>query len=222
MNIQGFENTALALPETIQHTQLNIYDLYRGIQNKKQKRTTTYNIVLHKCHAYIKRAAEAELFNILFVVPKFIIGVPLYDINHCTAYIINQLRGNGFVVVYYYPQTIYISWDIHEVRKGKESASASASASSNSHSSSLSQKPTATVKASYNDDMIPHDPVAEIIQPMYSPPSWDTRPNIPPMNYSDIIAPPQIANQGPSLGKPPFSQYMSKFKPNGKFVLNLR
>jgi hypothetical protein len=218
--MQGLDNTTLALPDSIQHTQLNIYDLYRGIQNKKLKRNATYNAVLHKCHAYIKRAAESELFNILFVVPEFLIGVPLFDINHCTAYVINQLRSNGFVVSYYYPRTLYISWDIHEVRKEKESAAAAASSSSSSSSASASA--SASAKHSNKDDLKPIDPVPEIVQPMYMPPAWDTRPSISPMNYNDVIAPPQTANLNSTLGRPPFSQYMSKFKPNGKFVLNLR
>jgi len=211
---------ALALPDTVQqHTQLNIYDLYRGIQHKKQKRNATYNAVLHKCHAYIKKAADAELFTALYVVPEFVIGVPLYDINHCTAYIITQLRANGFIVIYYYPRTLYISWDVHELSNRK-------AAPADKPPPSQQQLPMS-------------DPVAEIIQPVYQAPQWDPRPAIPQAKYSDLVLPPpQTANTSTSLGRSfsqtqtqqmqmqtqtqqPFAQYMTKFKPSGKFVMNL-
>ena len=203
--MSGYDNMALALPNAPQ-SQLNIYDLYRGIQNKKMKRNMTYNAVLQKCHIHIKRAADAELFMTMFVVPEFIVGAPLYDINHCTAYIISQLRANGFVVNYYYPRALYISWDIHENKEVKDKP--------------VTKTVTKTVT-----------PEFEITQPVYKVPEWDPRPNIAPTVYSEPIRLPQMANTTPDLGgsKPfgamngrtPFSQYITKFKPSGKFVLNL-
>jgi hypothetical protein len=39
-----------------------------------------------------------------------IIGVPRYDHGGCTAYIIDKLRDNGFVVHYTHPNLLFISW----------------------------------------------------------------------------------------------------------------
>jgi hypothetical protein len=48
---------------------------------------------------------------------------------------------------------------------------------------------------------------------MYQKPEWDARPAIPPV-YSDLVmSPPQTANKT--------SAFTTKFKPSGKFVLNL-
>lgn len=216
--MSGYDNMALALPSAPQ-SQLNIYDLYRGIQNKKMKRNITYNAVLQKCHTHIKRAADAELFMTMFVVPEFIVGAPLFDINHCTAYVISQLRANGFVVNYYYPRALYISWDIHEKKDDADKAAPA---------------PAAAARKPKMHSM----PEFEITQPSYKVPDWDPRPNIEPSLYSDsIIPPPQMANSTPNLGgskqqpaagvfgtmggRTPFSQYITKFKPSGKFVLNL-
>ena len=39
-----------------------------------------------------------------------IIGIPRYDVAACTAYLIDKLRDNGFVVRYTHPNLLFISW----------------------------------------------------------------------------------------------------------------
>jgi hypothetical protein len=39
-----------------------------------------------------------------------IIGVPKYDQGACIAYILDQLKENGFNIKYIHPNTIFISW----------------------------------------------------------------------------------------------------------------
>ena len=43
-------------------------------------------------------------------MPETIIGVPKYDYGACTAYIIDQLKENGFMVKYTHPNLLLISW----------------------------------------------------------------------------------------------------------------
>ena len=43
-------------------------------------------------------------------MPETIIGVPKYDFGACTAYVIDQLRENGFMVNYTHPNLLLISW----------------------------------------------------------------------------------------------------------------
>jgi hypothetical protein len=38
------------------------------------------------------------------------IGVPRYDHGACTAYLIDKLKDNGFVVKYTHPNLLFISW----------------------------------------------------------------------------------------------------------------
>ena len=38
------------------------------------------------------------------------IGVPKYDVSACIAYIIDQLKQNGFMIKYTHPNLIFISW----------------------------------------------------------------------------------------------------------------
>ena len=39
------------------------------------------------------------------------IGIPKYDHRDCTAYIINQLQENGFIIRYIHPNLLFISWN---------------------------------------------------------------------------------------------------------------
>jgi hypothetical protein len=45
-----------------------------------------------------------------YVMPEMILGVPKYDHRDCTAYVIEKLRDNGFIVRYTHPNLLFISW----------------------------------------------------------------------------------------------------------------
>jgi hypothetical protein len=45
-----------------------------------------------------------------YVMPEMILGVPKYDHRDCTAYVIEKLRENGFIVRYTHPNLLFISW----------------------------------------------------------------------------------------------------------------
>ena len=46
-----------------------------------------------------------------YVMPEVLIGIPKYDYRECTAYIINKLQSNGFIVRYTHPNLLFISWN---------------------------------------------------------------------------------------------------------------
>lgn len=99
---------------------LNIYDLYRDINEKKDRKNISYNEILYKIHNKIKKAAEKEKYKLVYEIPEVVFGLPSYDLNMCIAYIMKQLRSNGFLVKYYFPKILYISWDPREIRDYKK------------------------------------------------------------------------------------------------------
>lgn len=90
--------------------QLNIFELQNSINRKKEHRNSIYEKVLAKCHAKIKTAADKELYETLFDVPSYVVGLPLYNINNCLQFITNHLENNGFKVTYFFPKLLQISW----------------------------------------------------------------------------------------------------------------
>lgn len=89
---------------------LNIFELQNTISRKKQHRTNIYESVLHKCHIKIKSAANQERYECIFDVPNYVVGLPLFNINECIDFILNQLTDNGFKVYYHFPKLLHITW----------------------------------------------------------------------------------------------------------------
>lgn len=89
---------------------LNIFDLNKKRDERELKKYLTYNEVLTRCHARIQFAADKGNTDCVYMVPKFVVGLPTYDIIKCAEYMVDNLRRNGFYVGYTYPNHIYISW----------------------------------------------------------------------------------------------------------------
>ena len=96
---------------------LNIYELHDEINNKKKKRTKSFDKVLEICHQKIINASKKELIKVFFDVPDFVIGLPVYNLTDCIQYIIKSLEENGFIIQYYFPKLLYISWDLKEINQ---------------------------------------------------------------------------------------------------------
>lgn len=99
---------------------LNIFDLHSIINKKNEIKYECYDFILEKIHKKIVQACENKKTICCYEVPDFIIGFPLINLNECIIYLIDALKKNGFIVQYFLPNIIYISWDINDVEKTKE------------------------------------------------------------------------------------------------------
>lgn len=98
---------------------LNIFELHRTIHEKKQRKHECYEKVLEICHKKITIAAENKKLRCMIEVPEYIYGYPLYNLNDCINFIVNHMQKNGFLVTYYFPKILYVSWDFEEMKKPK-------------------------------------------------------------------------------------------------------
>ena len=91
---------------------INLDDLYEKKKQHDLNTISTYNRILNRIHSKIKVVSRQNFTNqcCWFVVPEIIIGVPRYDHSACTAYIIDKLRDNGFIIRYTHPNLLFISW----------------------------------------------------------------------------------------------------------------
>lgn len=81
---------------------------------KKQKerdllRLKTYKKVYKQAEAKIKMASSINLYEVVYEVPKFLLGSPLYNETECKEYIIKKLKSNGFKTKTKL-RLIHISW----------------------------------------------------------------------------------------------------------------
>ena len=91
---------------------LNIDELYVKKQQQDLNILNNYNKILVRIHNKIKYVSR-NLVNencCWYIMPEVIIGIPMYDYRDCTAYVIEKLRENKFVVRYTHPNLLFISW----------------------------------------------------------------------------------------------------------------
>lgn len=95
---------------------INIMDLHRTINEKNEKKIECYEKILEICHKKITIASENKKLKHIFDIPEYIVGYPLFNLNNCITFIIDNLRINGFLVKYFFPKTLYVSWDFEEIK----------------------------------------------------------------------------------------------------------
>ena len=98
---------------------MNVQQLSALMQSRQSKRHICFEKVLEQCYAFIRRHAEKNVKFCFFEVPDFLIGYPLFDLNECIQYISDKLSSNDFLVRYFFPRILYISWDLNEIKEEK-------------------------------------------------------------------------------------------------------
>ena len=91
---------------------LNLDDLYKQQKITEDHKVKIYQKILTRIHNKIKYTSRIRNNNkfCVYLLPEFILGVPRYNINTCTMYIIEKLSANGFQVKYTHPNLLWISW----------------------------------------------------------------------------------------------------------------
>jgi len=90
---------------------INIFNLNYKRDEKEIKKVETYRKILSKIHTKIKNNSNKSLTHLVYVIPRYIPGLPAYDQIKCAEYCYERLKKNGFIVLYTYPNLIFISWD---------------------------------------------------------------------------------------------------------------
>ena len=92
---------------------VNIDDLYSKKQTKDLNILNNYNKILTRIHNKIKYTSKnyVNQNHCWYIMPEMLIGIPKYDYKECTAYTIDKLQTNGFIVRYTHPNLLFISWN---------------------------------------------------------------------------------------------------------------
>ena len=112
MSSDFFYNFSNKIDNEDESLKLNLDELYNKKQQQDLNVLNNYNKILQRIHNKIKYVSK----NIVndnccwYLMPEMVIGVPKYDYKDCTAYIIDKLRANGFIVRYTHPNLLFISW----------------------------------------------------------------------------------------------------------------
>ena len=77
---------------------------------QQQKKLDVYNKILNKIYNKVKLVNKRKKMDLIYEIPNYIFGFPLYNNRTCLVFIISSMRKNGFVIKFNFPNILYISW----------------------------------------------------------------------------------------------------------------
>ena len=90
---------------------VDISNLRKKKEEKDKRSLMLFDNVLQRCHKRIFRTAEKAQDSVFYTVPLFEINKPpITNIKACMAYVIYNLKKDGFEVTYIFPNMLWISW----------------------------------------------------------------------------------------------------------------
>jgi hypothetical protein len=98
--------------ETDENNSINLDDLYERKKQYDLNTLSIYNKLLNRIHNRIKTVSRQQINEqyCWYIVPEIILGIPKFDHGACTAYLIDKLQANGFIVRYTHPNLLLICW----------------------------------------------------------------------------------------------------------------
>ena len=94
---------------------VDIKALFSKKRARENKRLEIFNRILIKCHDRIKIVGQLEQTYCTFVIPRIIVGMPMYKLEDCRKYLVSKLKKNGFQVEIQKEDELYISWEHHDI-----------------------------------------------------------------------------------------------------------
>lgn len=112
MSNDFFYNFSNKIDNNDESLKLNLDELYTKKQEQDLNILNNYNKILIRIHNKIKYVSKNMINDncCWYLMPEMVIGIPKYDYRDCTAYIIEKLRTNGFIIRYTHPNLLFISW----------------------------------------------------------------------------------------------------------------
>lgn len=93
----------------------SIKNVYKSIELKNNKKKEIFKVIVNKCSKFIEKNVNINNLSCFYQVPEFLIGYPIYSLEESISYVKKELTDSGFIVVYFFPNVLYISWNPLEV-----------------------------------------------------------------------------------------------------------
>jgi len=90
---------------------IDIKKLHKEKEKFNQIKVKTFSKILKRCIEDIEDANKQEdVYHIIYEIPEFLNGHPLYEIEDCAKFIKIELEKGGFNVTFIKPNNLFISW----------------------------------------------------------------------------------------------------------------
>ena len=77
-----------------------------------EKVENIYATILERCYRQIKKKVDLKTDNLVYPIPKKIIGIREYNMKHAIVYVMYYLKTANYVTRFVYPNNILIIWEI--------------------------------------------------------------------------------------------------------------
>lgn len=91
---------------------ISLEDIDTYQKEKVKNWIKVYEKVLGDCYRRIRDHVLHDQTFCFFSVPEYIPGFPIFNLTHCTCFIMRKLRQAKFSVQYFPPNILYISWPL--------------------------------------------------------------------------------------------------------------
>ena len=108
--------TLYEIPES-QH--LQVKDLYEIREDRLKREYGAYKQILDRIYKRIRNVEIRGGSDMIYDVPPFIMGMPLYSREYAVNYIIQSLSGGGFECYYMGESYIYVNWGSRKIKTEK-------------------------------------------------------------------------------------------------------
>ena len=89
---------------------ISVEEIKKNDKIKNKKKKECYLKILELINNKIIIISKTNQKYVWFEIPLFMIGYPKYDINHCSEYLIKQIKKNNFIVNFFLPNILIINW----------------------------------------------------------------------------------------------------------------
>ena len=128
---------------------INLHKLTRHRRKQYEKQRHIFHQILKKCHSKIYLSGAQLKTECIFVIPQYVPGMPLFNIQECMKYIIAKLQKNQLAVKILNHDTLSISWDHIDVFDCSNSNQTEIYPNNQNHSKQRKQKKANKTKQQY-------------------------------------------------------------------------
>ena len=102
---------------------LKARDVWQEQENQRERRMSAMRPVLGQIHAQIKKQAihSPDAPYLVFEIPKFVFGYPLFQLADARDYLIQALTESGFGVWPVNNDYLLITWAKQQMNRGRPS-----------------------------------------------------------------------------------------------------
>jgi hypothetical protein len=102
---------------------LKARDVIQEQENQRERRMSAMRPVLAQIYAQIKKQAihASDASYIVFEIPKFVFGYPLFKLSEAREYLLATLSESGFSVWPVNNDYLLISWSKQQMNRGRPS-----------------------------------------------------------------------------------------------------